>query len=180
MDIVTATLPGVLLLKPKVFGDARGFFLETWHERRYSDTGITLPFVQDNCSYSAKGVLRGLHFQKKRPQGKLIQVMQGSVYDVVADIRQGSVTFGQYYGVELTGDNHWQLWIPPGYAHGFMVTSETALLHYKVTDFYCPDDEGAIRWDDPRLSIDWPCKTPTLSAKDAAAPYLYEIDCNTA
>ena len=166
MDIVATPLDGVLCIKPKVWGDARGFFVETWQQKRYEDAGITLPFVQDNASRSVRGTLRGLHFQKNRPQGKLVSVSMGSVFDVAVDIRRGSPTFGQWYGVELTGDNQWQLWVPPGLAHGFVVTSEIAHFQYKVTDFYCPQDEGCIRWDDATLNIPWPVETPLVSAKD--------------
>ncbi len=169
MEVVKTHIDGVLLIKPKVFGDARGFFLETWQEKRYAEAGIDMPFVQDNHSCSSYGILRGLHFQKTKPQGKLVSVSLGSVYDVVADIRKGSPTYGQWYGVDLTQDNHWQLWVPPGLAHGFVVTSEMAHFHYKVTDFYDPSDEGAYAWNSPELGIEWPVKEPKLSEKDARA-----------
>ncbi len=169
MEVLRTDIEGVLLIKPRVFGDARGYFLETWQQERYVAAGITMPFVQDNCSRSSYGILRGLHFQKTKPQGKLVSVSLGSVYDVIVDIREGSPTYGKWYGEELSQDNHWQLWVPPGLVHGFVVTSEVAHFHYKVTDFYDPTDEGAYRWDSPELGIEWPVKNPQLSAKDAAA-----------
>jgi len=170
MEIMRTAIQGVLLIKPKVWGDERGYFVETWQQKRYAAAGIDLPFVQDNHSRSGYGVLRGLHFQKTFPQGKLISVSLGSVFDVAVDIRKGSPTFAQWYGVELTQKNQWQLWMPPGIAHGFAVTSETAHFHYKCTEYYHPEDEGIIRWDDPELGIAWPVATPKLSAKDAQAP----------
>ncbi len=173
MEVVQTPIQGVLLIKPKVFGDARGFFLETWQEQRYAQLGIDMPFVQDNHSCSAYGVLRGLHFQKTKPQGKLVSVSVGSVFDVAVDIRKDSSSYGQWYGVELTQDNHWQLWVPPGLAHGFVVTSERAHFHYKVTDFYDPHDEGSYAWNSPSLGITWPVQEPLLSQKDmAAAPFI--------
>ncbi len=169
MDILETCIAGVLLIKPKVWGDKRGYFVETWQQKRYAEAGITAPFVQDNHSCSSYGILRGLHFQKSKPQGKLVSVSLGSVFDVVVDIRTESPTYGQWYGVDLTQDNQWQLWIPPGLAHGFVVTSDVAHFHYKVTEYYHPEDEGCIRWDDPSLNIAWPIKNPRLSAKDAVA-----------
>ena len=175
MEVVKTPLGGVLLIKPKVWGDARGYFVETWQQERYAAAGIDLPFVQDNHSRSAYGILRGLHFQKTRPQGKLVHVSLGSVFDVAVDIRAGSPSFGQWYGVELTQDNQWQLWVPPGLAHGFVVTSEYAHFHYKCTEYYCPQDEGAIRWNDPDLGVVWPVECPVLSQKDAVAPSWREF-----
>ena len=172
MEIVTTGIEGVLLIKPVVHGDARGCFVETWQKERYEAAGITHTFVQDNHSRSAYGVLRGLHFQKARPQGKLVSVSLGSVFDVAVDIRPDSPTFRHWYGVELTQENQWQLWIAPGLAHGFVVTSEIAHFHYKCTDYYCPGDEGAYRWDDPAFGIDWPVACPVLSEKDRQAPLL--------
>ena len=169
MEIVKTHIDGVLLIKPKVWGDPRGFFVETWQKDRYEAAGITRPFVQDNHSKSSFGILRGLHFQKKHPQGKLVSVSLGRVFDVAIDIRKESRTFGKWYGVELTQENQWQLWIEPGLAHGFVVTSDVAHFHYKCTEFYCPEDEGAIRWDDPEIAIDWPILDPELSKKDRAA-----------
>ena len=171
MEVVSTPIAGVLLIKPKIWGDARGYFVETWQQERYTAAGINLPFVQDNHSMSTYGILRGLHFQKTRPQGKLVYVSLGKVFDVAVDIRPASPTFGQWYGVELTQENQWQLWIAPGLAHGFAVTSETAHFHYKCTDYYCPEDEGAIRWNDPTFNVRWPVANPRLSEKDAAAPF---------
>lgn len=170
MEVTPTGIDGVLLIKPDVFGDSRGFFVETWQRNRYEAAGINMPFVQDNHSRSTRGVLRGLHYQKEHPQGKLVSVSLGSVYDVAVDIRPGSPTRGNWFGVELSADNQWQLWIAPGLAHGFVVTSDLAHFHYKCTDFYRPGDEGAIRYDDPILNVAWPIKNPLLSAKDAAAP----------
>lgn len=174
MEVVATPIAGVLLIKPKVWGDARGYFVETWQQERYTAAGINLPFVQDNHSMSTYGILRGLHFQKTRPQGKLVYVSLGKVFDVAVDIRPASPTFGQWYGVELTQENQWQLWIAPGLAHGFAVTSETAHFHYKCTDYYCPEDEGAIRWNDPTFNVRWPVANPRLSEKDATAGYWHE------
>lgn len=174
MEIEQTPIAGVLLVKPKVWGDARGYFVETWQKARYEAAGIVLPFVQDNHSMSRAGIVRGLHFQKTRPQGKLVSVSQGRVFDVAVDIRPSSPTFGQWYGVELTGENQWQLWLAPGLAHGFAVLSETAHFHYKCTAYYCPGDEGAIRWNDPDLAVRWPVADPILSEKDKAAPFFRE------
>lgn len=174
MEVVSTPIAGVLLIKPKIWGDARGYFVETWQQERYTAAGINLPFVQDNHSMSTYGILRGLHFQKTRPQGKLVYVSLGKVFDVAVDIRPTSPTFGQWYGVELTQENQWQLWIAPGLAHGFAVTSETAHFHYKCTNYYCPEDEGAIRWNDPTFNVRWPVAKPRLSEKDAAAGYWHE------
>ena len=174
MEVVSTPIAGVLLIKPKIWGDARGYFVETWQQERYTAAGINLPFVQDNHSMSTYGILRGLHFQKTRPQGKLVYVSLGKVFDVAVDIRPASPTFGQWYGVELTQENQWQLWIAPGLAHGFAVTSETAHFHYKCTNYYCPEDEGAIRWNDPTFNVRWPVAKPRLSEKDAAAGYWHE------
>ena len=174
MEIVKTPIDGVLLIKPKIWGDQRGFFVETWQKDRYEAAGITRPFVQDNHSKSSFGILRGLHFQKKHPQGKLVSVSLGRVFDVAIDIRKESRTFGKWYGVELTQENQWQLWIEPGLAHGFVVTSDVAHFHYKCTEFYCPEDEGAIRWDDPEIAINWPILDPELSKKDREAPSFKE------
>ncbi len=175
MKITTTALPGVLIIEPKAFGDARGFFLETFQSERYAKAGITLPFVQDNHSRSQRGVLRGLHLQSNRPQGKLVSVSRGSVFDVAVDIDPQSATFGQYVGVELSDDNHLQLWIPPGYAHGFCVLSEVADFQYKCTDFYYPEDEAGIIWNDPDVNIAWPLDNPLLSEKDQQLPRLREL-----
>lgn len=175
MEVEKTPLEGVLLIKPKVWGDARGYFVETWQRQRYAEAGIGLPFVQDNHSMSTRGILRGLHYQKTHPQGKLVCVSQGSIFDVAVDIRPGSPTFGRWCGVELTGQNQWQVWLAPGLAHGFVVTSDTAHFHYKCTDYYRPEDEGGIRWNDPDIGIQWPVTDPVLSAKDAAAPLWAEV-----
>ena len=175
MDVLTTRLPGVLIIEPRVFGDARGFFLESWHRERYAAAGIDVDFVQDNLSYSARGVLRGLHVQHPHAQGKLVYVLQGEVFDVAVDIRLGSPTFGQCEAVVLSADNKRQFYIPPGFAHGFCVTSDTALFAYKCTEFYSPADEFGIAWNDPDLAIAWPDAAPQLSAKDREAPRLRDI-----
>jgi dTDP-4-dehydrorhamnose 3,5-epimerase len=172
MKIEETPLPGVLVVRPEAFGDARGFFFESFRSERYAAAGIPGPFVQDNVSRSARGILRGLHFQEPRAQGKLVFVTHGAAFDVVVDVRRGSSHFGKSFALDLTDENHTQLWIPPGFAHGFCVTSEIADFTYKCTEFYAPENERTIRWDDPDLAIDWPTRTPTLSPKDAAAPLL--------
>ncbi len=176
MTIRETSLPGVLLVEPDVHGDARGYFLETWHAARYAEHGLDATFVQDNLSFSEHGVLRGLHFQNPDPQGKLMTVLKGAIYDVAVDVRAGSATFGQWMGLELTATVKRQLYVPPGYAHGFVVTSAAALFHYKCTAPYRPEAEGVIRWDDPDLGIDWPVDAPTLSPRDADAPRLADLD----
>lgn len=175
MKVIETALPGVLIIEPKAFGDHRGFFLETFQVERYREAGITLPFVQDNHSRSQRGVLRGLHFQKTRPQGKLVSVSRGAVYDVAVDIDPASATYGKFVGVELNDDNHRQMWVPPGYAHGFCVLSEVADFQYKCTDFYFPADEGGLAWNDPDVGIPWPIEAPQLSAKDANNPRLRDL-----
>ena len=172
MKVTQTKLPGVLLLEPRVFGDPRGFFFETFQAQRYAEAGIELPFVQDNLSRSKKDTLRGLHFQEPQGQGKLVCVVRGSVFDVAVDIRKGSPTFGQWVGFELSDENHRQLWVPPGFAHGFCVTSDEADFHYKCTSLYAPKAEHSVLWNDPELAIEWPTKSPLLSAKDLAAPRL--------
>ena len=172
MKVIETALPGVLIIEPKVFGDARGFFLETFQVERYREIGVTLPFVQDNHSRSQRGVLRGLHFQRTKPQGKLVRVGRGAVYDVAVDIHPASPTFGKHVGVELSDNNHRQMWIPPGYAHGFCVLSEVADFEYKCTELYYPEDEGGVIWNDPDIGINWPCKNPALSQKDGSLPNL--------
>jgi dTDP-4-dehydrorhamnose 3,5-epimerase len=172
VNVLRTELSGVLLLEPRRFGDDRGFFMEMFHAKRYAEAGISGPFVQDNFSRSARGILRGLHFQEPNAQGKLVQVLAGAVYDVAVDIRRGSPTFGRWVGVELTADNRRQLWMPAGFAHGFCVLSESADFHYKCTDFYAPASERGIAWNDPDLGIPWPVKSPLLSPKDAVAPRL--------
>lgn len=179
MEIVSTPLEGVLLFKPQVFKDERGYFVETWQQRRYEEAGVRHAFVQDNHSSSQRGVLRGIHFQLTRPQGKLISVSVGRVFDVAVDLRRGSSTFGQWYAAELSGRNQHQLWIAPGLAHAFCVLSDTAHFHYKCTDYYLPGDEGSIIWNDPDLAISWPLDNPILSAKDAVAPALRDWMQNT-
>ncbi|MDQ6960046.1 MAG: dTDP-4-dehydrorhamnose 3,5-epimerase, partial [Mariprofundaceae bacterium] len=178
MKVIETALSGVLIIEPKVFGDARGFFLETFHKQRYTEAGIPgegLEFVQDNHSRSRKGVLRGLHFQLNHPQGKLVSVAAGCVFDVAVDINPDSPTCGCWEGTELSEDNHRQLWVPPGYAHGFCVLSDSADFQYKCTDVYHPGDEGGVLWNDPDIGIDWPLDAPLLSAKDSALPRLTEL-----
>ncbi|WP_340102797.1 dTDP-4-dehydrorhamnose 3,5-epimerase [Rhodohalobacter sp. 8-1] len=166
MKILNEPLPGLLLIQPDVYRDERGFFLETWQKERYREIGIEEEFVQDNWSRSNKGVLRGLHYQKKYPQGKLVSVRKGRIFDVAVDIRKYSSTFGEWYGKELSDDNHLQLYIPPGFAHGFTVLSEECDFAYKCTDYYRPGDEGGIAWNDGTLNIDWHVENPIVSVKD--------------
>lgn len=175
MKILETTLPGVLIIEPKVFGDERGFFQETYHEQRYQEMGIKERLVQDNHSRSGKGVLRGLHYQLNHPQGKLVRATAGEVFDVAVDIRQGSPTFGKWHGIILTGENHRQFYVPPGFAHGFVVLSDSADFLYKCSDYYHPEDEGAVIWNDPDIGIDWPMTEVSLSQKDAAASRLADI-----
>ena len=179
MKITPTTIADVLMLEPRVFGDERGFFMESFNQKAFSDTtGLAMEFVQDNHSRSAKGVLRGLHYQLPPfAQGKLVRVTQGVVFDVAVDIRRASPTFGQWAGVELSGSNHRQLWIPPGLAHGFLVLSDSADFLYKTSTYYEPKAERALRWDDPALAIAWPDigMAPLLSSKDAAAPGLADL-----
>ncbi|MBK1642365.1 dTDP-4-dehydrorhamnose 3,5-epimerase [Chromatium okenii] len=176
MNIIETTIPGVLIIEPKVWGDERGYFLETYRANRYAELGIPAPFVQDNQSFSRQGVLRGLHVQHPNAQGKLIQVLAGEVFDVAVDIRRSSPTFGNWVGVTLSGENKRQFWIPAGFAHGFLVTGDHALFMYKNTAYYSPEHELSIRWDDPDIGIDWPCTgTPELSAKDRAGVYLHNL-----
>jgi len=174
--IVTPTaIPDVLLIEPKVFGDERGFFFESFNQRAWeSATGLQTRFVQDNHSRSVRGVLRGLHFQVRQPQGKLVRCVVGEVFDVAVDIRKDSPTFGQWVGVTLSAENKKQLWVPAGLAHGFQVTSSSADFLYKTTDYYAPEHERSIIWNDPSLNIQWPVPEPSLSSKDAAAPELAE------
>jgi dTDP-4-dehydrorhamnose 3,5-epimerase len=175
MNVKKTKLSGLLIVEPDVFADTRGFFLETWSATRYEQAGIPGPFVQDNASFSVKGILRGLHFQHPRAQGKLVQVLSGEVVDVAVDIRAGSPTFRQWVSEVLSGTNHRQMYVPPGFAHGYCVTSETALFSYKCNDFYNPATEGGIIWNDPDLGIDWPVHEPALSAKDADYPRLKDV-----
>ena len=175
MNVKETKLSGILVLEPDAFSDERGFFLETWNRTRYENVDIRGPFVQDNASFSRKGVLRGLHFQYPQSQGKLVQVLSGGVVDVVVDIRVGSPTFGHWISEVLSDENHKQIYIPPGFAHGYCVTSETAIFSYKCTEFYNPATEGGIIFNDPDLNIDWPTRQPILSTKDSDYPRLKDI-----
>jgi dTDP-4-dehydrorhamnose 3,5-epimerase len=175
MKVTTCDLQGLLIIEPDVFGDNRGFFMESWNHQRYRAAGIDLDFVQDNFSLSRRGTLRGLHFQNPVAQGKLVSVLQGEVFDVGVDIRRGSPTFGRWFGMTLSAENKRQFFLPPGFAHGFLVLSEMALFHYKCTDLYSPKDEQGFRWDDPDVGVKWPVANPILSKRDAAAPRLNAI-----
>ena len=176
MNVIKSKLHDCVIIEPKVFGDERGFFLETFQSERYSAlANIDLPFVQDNHSRSSRGVLRGLHFQKNKPQGKLVRVVRGEVYDVAVDIRRDSPTFGQWEAVVLSEQNKIQFWVPPGFAHGFVVLSDVADFEYKCTDYYDPSDEGSILWSDSDLNIPWPIDDPKLSDKDANASTLDDL-----
>jgi dTDP-4-dehydrorhamnose 3,5-epimerase len=174
MKVTPTPLPQVLIIEPKIFGDQRGFFLESFNERVFNEaTGMDIHFVQDNHSRSTKGVLRGLHYQIKQPQGKLVRVVRGSVFDVAVDLRRSSAHFGRWFGVELSEENNRQLWVPPGFAHGFLVTSDTADFLYKTTDYYAPEFERCVAWNDPMIGVQWPLDTePQLSVKDKAGAFL--------
>ncbi len=176
MNVTPTAIPEVLIIEPKVFGDARGFFFESFNQKAFNDaTGLNLNFVQDNHSRSAKGVLRGLHYQIQQPQGKLVRVVRGAVFDVAVDIRKGSPTFGKWEGVELTEDNHKQMWVPTGFAHGFLVLSDSADFLYKTTEYYAPEHERCIAWNDPEIGIQWPLTSePSLSSKDQQGMALRE------
>lgn len=176
MRFVECDIPGPLIIEPKAFGDDRGFFLESWNQAVFADAGLDLTFVQDNHSRSSRGVLRGLHYQDPNPQGKLVRVANGRVFDVAVDIRRSSKTFGRWIGVELSAANQRMLWVPPGFAHGFLTLEDQTDFLYKCTDFYQPTAEHCVRWDDPELAIDWPLEglTPELSAKDQAGKLLAE------
>lgn len=181
MKVTETRLPGLLIIEPKVFGDARGFFMESFNAQAFREaTGLDVDFVQDNHSRSGKGVLRGLHYQIQQPQGKLVRVVKGRVFDVAVDLRRSSPTFGQWDGVELSEDNHRQLWVPPGFAHGFVVLSETADFLYKTTDYYAPQFERSLAWNDPTVGVEWPLHEldapPLLSAKDQAGKALAECE----
>jgi len=178
MNVTQTSIPDVLIIEPKVFGDARGFFYESFNQKAFNEaTGTNHQFVQDNHSRSAKGVLRGLHYQIEQPQGKLVRVARGAVFDVAVDIRKGSPTFGQWVGMELTEENHKQLWIPAGFAHGFMVTSDMAEFLYKITDYYAPEHERCIAWNDSAIGIQWPAVTPPqLSTKDMLGKFLINAE----
>ncbi len=180
MNFLPTPIPEVVVVEPKVFGDHRGFFMETFRADRFAEHGITLPFVQDNHSRSTQGVLRGLHYQIKQHQGKLARVIVGEVFDVAVDLRKGSPTFGRWVGEILSAENRKMLWVPPGFAHGFYVLSEAAEFLYKCTDYYAPEHERCVRWDDPELAIDWPLLdgvSPQLSAKDLAGVSFVNAEC---
>jgi dTDP-4-dehydrorhamnose 3,5-epimerase len=179
MNIIATKIPEVLIIEPRVFGDERGFFMETWNQQAFAEQGLNMNFVQDNHSRSAQGILRGLHYQIKNPQGKLVRVTSGTVYDVAVDMRKSSPTFGQWAGVELSAENHRMFWVPEGFAHGFYVMSESADFQYKCTNLYAPEHERSLRWDAPELAIDWPLVNgapPGLSAKDAEAVTLADAE----
>jgi len=178
MKVTKTTLDGVLIVEPQVFDDTRGYFMETYQNARYADAGIDVNFVQDNLSFSRKNTLRGLHYQSPRGQAKLVQVIQGEVFDVAVDIRRESPSFGKWFGTRLSAENRIQLFIPAGFAHGYCVLSDTALFHYKCSDYYAPKCEGGVLWCDPDLGIAWPLKRPILSAKDAAYPQLRGVPIN--
>ena len=175
MRVTETNLPGVLIIEPKLYKDERGYFKENFQVNRYLKIGVNYKFVQDNLSHSKKNVLRGLHFQKNKPQGKLISCYKGIVFDVVVDINPHSQTFKKWFGMKLTGDNHKQLWIPPGYAHGFCVLSDEADFHYKCTDYYDHEDESGLIWNDDDIAIQWPIQNPILSKKDQENPKLKEL-----
>lgn len=172
MRVIATALPGVLIIEPRVFSDERGFFLETYHAKRYAEAGLQATFVQDNHSRSCRGTVRGLHFQQQRPQGKLVRVIEGEIFDVAVDIRTNAPTFGQHVAVMLSADNFLQLYVPPGCAHGFCVTSEVAQVEYKCTELYDADDERGLMWNDPALTIAWPTAEPILSTRDQGHPTL--------
>jgi dTDP-4-dehydrorhamnose 3,5-epimerase len=172
LSVSKTALPGVLIITPDVFRDGRGFFMETHHQKKYSEAGIKMNFVQDNYSHSSKGVLRGLHYQLNHPQGKLVYVIQGEIFDVAVDIRRGSPTFGQWVGEFLSRENNAQIFVPPGFAHGFCVLSETVDVIYKCTDFYYPDDDRGILWSDETIDIAWPVQNPAVSDRDSRHPFL--------
>ena len=176
MKITPSKIPDVLIIEPDVFGDARGFFMETWHAQKYADAGLDVNFVQDNQSRSKQGILRGLHYQLEQPQGKLVRVSEGSVFDVAVDVRKGSPTFSQWVGIELSGENFKQLYVPAGFAHGFCVLSEYADFLYKCTDFYAPEYEHGIRWDDPAIGVEWPGSNFQVSEKDAQNSLLNDMN----
>ena len=177
MHFIKTEIPDVVIIEPRVFGDERGFFMETWQRKTFAENGIDFDFVQDNHSLSGKGILRGLHYQIRQPQGKLVRVAEGEVFDVAVDIRSGSQWFGKWVGVRLSAENKRMLWVPPGFAHGFVVLSDAAEFLYKTTDYYAPQFERCIAWNDPQLQIQWPgAQTPQLSAKDAQGFLLAQAE----
>ncbi len=175
MKVIETQLSGVIVIEPDVFGDSRGWFIETWSQSRYAEAGTGKTYVQDNVSFSGRGILRGLHFQNPKAQDKLVQVLSGEVFDAAVDIRVGSPTFGRWVGQRLSAENHKQMYIPAGFAHGFCVLSETAIFSYKCTDYYSPSTGMGIIWNDPDIGIDWPIDEPILSQKDSALPRLKDI-----
>lgn len=175
MNVTRCDLAGLLVIEPKVFGDARGYFMETWNQRRYREAGIAVDFVQDNISSSRRGAVRGLHFQNPSGQGKLVWVIQGEVFDVAVDLRRSSPTFGRWHGVTLSSENRLQFYLPPGFAHGFAVTSESAVFAYKCSDFYAPAHDHTLLWNDPDLGIQWPVSEPVLSEKDQRGVRLRDL-----
>lgn len=175
MNVTACEIPGLLIVEPQVFGDGRGFFMEIWNRQRYREAGLDWNFVQDNVSLSRRGTLRGLHFQNPTAQGKLVYVLQGEVFDVAVDLRRSSSTFGRWHGLKLSAENKRQFFIPPGFAHGFAVLSETALFAYKCTEFYNPQHELTLAWNDPDIGIQWPMERPQLSEKDAHGPRLKDL-----
>lgn len=178
MNVIPCEIAGLLIIEPNVFGDARGYFMESWNQKRYSEVGLNSDFVQDNVSFSRRGILRGLHFQNPEGQGKLLSVLQGEVFDVAVDLRKSSPTFGRWHGLTISAENKRQFFIPPGFAHGFVVTSETALFAYKCTAFYSAQNELTLAWDDPEVGIRWPVKDPQLSEKDACGLRLCDLPAN--
>jgi len=176
MKIIEADLPGCKIIEPRVFGDGRGAFFESWNKPRWAEAGLDLDFVQSNVSISGRGVLRGLHYQWPQPQGKLVSVLEGEAYDVAVDIRRGSPTFGRWTAVMLSAENKREFWIPEGFAHGFVVLSERVVFHYLCTAPYLRDADAGLRWDDAQLAIDWPVSAPLLSDKDERAPFLADVD----
>lgn len=177
MNLIETPLPGVLLIEPKVFGDIRGFFLESWNRQAFSELGLDMDFVQDNHSHSTRGVLRGLHYQLNEPQGRLVRVVSGAVFDVAVDLRRSSSHFGQWVGHELSAENQRMLWVPPGFGHGFLVLSDTADFLYKTTTYYTPEWDRGIRWDDPQIGVQWPLDgAPVLSAKDQLQPLFKDAE----
>ncbi len=181
MEVLTTEMDGLLVVEPRVFGDERGYFKESWNRRRYADAGLDVDFVQDNFSRSRQGTLRGLHYQIEQPQGKLVSVVRGEVFDVAVDLRKWSETFGRWYCVRLSGENHRQLYVPPGFAHGFLVLSDSADFQYKCTDFYAPEHERTLQWDDPSVGVAWPLdempEEPILSEKDRCGVLLESAEC---
>jgi len=175
MKVISTSLKGVLLIEPSVFEDKRGFFMETYQQKKYMDSGIKSNFIQDNLSFSVRGTLRGLHYQLPHTQAKLVHVIEGEIFDVTVDIRSGSPSFAKWTGVHLSGENRRQLYIPEGFAHGFCVLSETAIFMYKCSDFYSPDSERGILWSDPDIGVDWPVENPVLSKKDRNYDYLKDV-----